>query len=201
MRREAKGVTESLIESATEEFLQYGFRDASMRRISTASGVSTNSIYTRFGDKAGLFRAIVKEAADGLMEIYLQSIGKAAESQAVEQAIEEGDEGTDMVLKYIYQYKKEFQLIFCRSDGTEYEAYFDKLAALEESYYRAFARQYARQGQTIDDFFIHVHCRTGWQYVYEILTHDKTYEEAEAYMKAVRIFNFAGWKALLELEA
>ena len=92
MRRETAGVTESLLESAKDEFLQYGFRDASMRRISAASGVSTNSIYTRFGDKAGLFRAIVQEAADGLMEIYLQSIGKAAEYQNVEQAIEEGNE-------------------------------------------------------------------------------------------------------------
>ena len=201
MRRETAGVTESLLESAKDEFLQYGFRDASMRRISAASGVSTNSIYTRFGDKAGLFRAIVQEAADGLMDIYLQSIGKAAEYQDVEQAIEEGDEGTDIVLKYIYRYKKEFQLIFCHSAGTEYEAYFDKLAAIEEEYYRTFARQYAENGQKIDDFFIHVHCRTGWQYVYEILTHDKTYEEAEAYMKAVRVFNFAGWRALLGFES
>ena len=76
MRHETAGVTKSLIESAENEFLQYGFRDASMRRISAASGVSTNSIYTRFGDKAGLFRAIVKDAADELMEIYLNSINR-----------------------------------------------------------------------------------------------------------------------------
>lgn len=34
---------DSLIESAENEFLKYGFKDASMRRISVASGVSTNS--------------------------------------------------------------------------------------------------------------------------------------------------------------
>ena len=79
MRRETAGVTESLLQAAKEEFLTYGFHDASMRRISAACGVSTNSIYTRFGDKSGLFTAIVQEAADGLMEMYMQSIQKATE--------------------------------------------------------------------------------------------------------------------------
>lgn len=200
MRRETVGVTESLMESAESEFLKYGFKDASMRRISSASGVSTNSIYTRFGDKAGLFRAIVKDAADGLMDLYLQRINQASKSLDVENAIEEGSEGTDDVLSYIYQYKKEFQLIFCHSSGTEYETYFDDLAEIEERYYRAFAKQFSKNGNKVDDFFLHVHCRTGWQYVYEILTHDKTYEEAVEYMKNVRIFNYAGWRAILGTE-
>lgn len=197
MRHEAVGVTESLIESAGNEFLQYGFKDASMRRISAASGVSTNSIYTRFGDKAGIFRAIVQEAADGLMDIYLESIHRAEEALNVENAIREGSDGTDVVLRYIYDHKKEFQLIFCHSTGTEYEDYFDKLAEIEEGYYRKFARKYAQPGKTIDDFFLHVYCRTGWQYMYEVITHDKMYEEANAYMKDVRRFNYAGWKAML----
>ncbi|MDY3257082.1 MAG: TetR family transcriptional regulator, partial [Ruminococcus callidus] len=44
MRQETKGVTESLLESAKKEFLEYGFYNASLRRISSESGVSTNSI-------------------------------------------------------------------------------------------------------------------------------------------------------------
>ena len=37
MRRETAGVTESLLQAAKEEFLTYGFHDASMRRISAES--------------------------------------------------------------------------------------------------------------------------------------------------------------------
>lgn len=62
--------------NATEEFLEYGFTKASLRRIAGSSGVSTNSIYTRFKDKEGLFKAIVDDAAAGLMNIYLESIQK-----------------------------------------------------------------------------------------------------------------------------
>lgn len=91
MRRETAGVTESLLDNAKKEFLEYGFHDASLRRISAVSGVSTNSIYTRFGDKAGLFEAIVKDAADGLMNIYLEGIGKVADAPDMEYVITEGD--------------------------------------------------------------------------------------------------------------
>ena len=80
MRTETAGVTETLIESAKKEFLEHGFQNANLRRISSESGVSTGSIYTRFGDKAGLFSAVVKPAADGLMELYLESITAATES-------------------------------------------------------------------------------------------------------------------------
>ena len=102
MRQETAGVTEALLESAKKEFLKYGFHDANLRRISADSGVSTNSIYTRFGDKSGLFSAVVKPAADGLMEIYLGSISEASVCGSANTAIDMGGDGTEQVLKYIY---------------------------------------------------------------------------------------------------
>ena len=200
MRKESEGVTENLLASARKEFLEYGFHDASLRRISADSGVSTNSIYTRFGDKSGLFTAIVKEAADELMAIYSDSIKKAGEATDISRAEDAGDEGTDLVLEYIYRHPEEFKLIFCCSAGTEYETYFDRLAAKEEYYYKQFAKQFSDGGHPIDDFFIHVYCRNGWQYVYELITHDKSYEEAKEFMANVRAFTYAGWQAVIGMK-
>lgn len=197
MRKESEGVTENLLDSAKREFLKYGFHDASLRRISADSGVSTNSIYTRFGDKNGLFCAIVKEAADGLMEIYSGSIRKASVLDDIDLAENAGCEGTDLVLDYIYSHLDAFKLIFCCSAGTEYATYFDRLAALEEQYYKQFVRQYSKTAHIVDDFFVHVYCRSGWQYVYELVTHDKSYEEAKEFMANVRVFNYAGWEAVI----
>lgn len=197
MRQETAGVTEALIESAKAEFLKYGFRNANLRRISADSGVSTNSIYTRFGDKAGLFDAVVKPAADGLMKIYLESISEASRCGNAADAANMGDEGTELVLKYLYDNFDSFRLIFCRSAGTEYEHYFDKLAETEEHYYREFAGRYAGNGNDISDFFIHVVCRTGWQYMYEVVSHELSYEDAKVFMKNIRKFCFAGWAGVL----
>lgn len=199
MRQEKAGVTQILLDSAKAEFLQYGFHDASLRRISSASGVSTNSIYTRFGDKAGLFSAVVSQAADGLMDLYLSSISEADKCDNVDSASNVGDEGTNQVLEYIYQYLDEFYLIFCHSQGTEYETYFDRLTEIEENYYRKFLAQYIDGGEKVDEFFIHVYCRMGWQYIYELVTHKKSYEEACKFMETVRKIRHAGWKGIVKL--
>lgn len=103
MRQESAGVTEALLDSARREFMEHGFHGASLRRISADSGVSTNSIYTRFGDKAGLFAAVVGPVADGLMEYYLTCVDQAADTQDSSSAMETGGEGTDGVLQYIYE--------------------------------------------------------------------------------------------------
>lgn len=200
MRQETAGVTEALLESAKREFLQYGFHEANLRRISADSGVSTNSIYTRFGDKAGLFSAVVRPAAVGLMELYLASISEASGTDSADAASDMGSEGTERVLKYIYENFDAFRLIFCCSAGTEYEGYFDRLAATEETFYREFVRRYARDPGRISDFFIHVVCRTGWQYVYEVVSHDIPYDEAQEFMKCIREFCFAGWKSVMGAE-
>lgn len=199
MRQETKGVTESLLESAKKEFLENGFYNASLRRISSESGVSTNSIYTRFGDKAGLFNVIVEDAANGLMKIYNESIDAASNCDDAFSAVNSGDDGTEIVLKYIYDNFDAFKLIFCSSSGTEYENYFDKLAETEEKYYKEFVNQYVNENCNISDFFIHVVCRTGWQYIYELVSHNIPYEEAKAFMKNIREYRFAGWKKILGL--
>lgn len=198
MRQETAGVTESLLDSARKEFLDYGFHGASLRHISADSGVSTNSIYTRFKDKAGLFSAVVKPVADGLMDMYLGSISAAADSGDADKAESYGEQGTDLVLKYIYANFDIFRLIFCCSAGTEYENYFDRLVEIEEKHYRIFVNQYSTVETPVNDFFIHVMCSAGWRYIYEIVTHKLEYNEAVELMSHIQIFNQAGWRAVLE---
>ena len=197
MRQETAGVTEALLESAKKEFLTYGFHNANLRRISADSGVSTNSIYTRFGDKSGLFTAVVKPAADGLMKLYLDSISEASVCGNAQTAIDMGGKGTDQVLKYIYDHLDVFRLILCNSAGTEYEHFFDDLAETEERFYKDFAKQYAQNGRTVSDFFVHVVCRFGWQYIYEVVSHDIPYKEAREFMSQIQEYSYAGWKCVL----
>lgn len=165
MRQETVGVTENLLKSAIEEFLEKGFMKASLRKISAKSvcEVSTNSIYTRFKDKEGLFSTIIKETADGLMNIYFESIQKATYSLNLNQINYEGEEGTNFVLDYIYQHFTEFKLIFCCSTGSQYEHFLDELVKIEESYYQELVDIYGKEGFTVDLFFIHVFCWAGWQ--------------------------------------
>ena len=72
MAKQIEGVYESVLACAKKEFLEKGYKDASLRVIAQAAGTSTGSIYTRFKDKAGLFDAIVGPAADQLKDMFVE---------------------------------------------------------------------------------------------------------------------------------
>lgn len=199
MRTEAPNVTDELLLAAKKEFLEKGFLNASLRQIASKCNVSTNSIYTRFKDKEGLFEAIVGNSANELMKIYLEATNNARNALDTNEVINIGDHGTNSVIDYIYNSFDEFNLIFCCSQGTKYEGYFDELAKIEEDFYKWFVKKYSKN--TIDDFFIHVICRNGWQGVYELVSHKRSYNEALIFMKNFTLFNHHGWMVLLEARA
>lgn len=72
MAKQIEGVSEKIIAVAKQEFLEKGYVYASLRIIASAAGTSTNSIYVRFGDKEGLFSAIVEPVLNEMVERFLK---------------------------------------------------------------------------------------------------------------------------------
>lgn len=72
MAKQLEGVSERIPNCAKAEFLDKGYTDASLRSIAAAADTSTNSIYVRFGDKEGLFSAIVEPALNEMTERILK---------------------------------------------------------------------------------------------------------------------------------
>ena len=70
MAKQKPGVYDRVLECAKEEFLSKGFLDASLRTIAQEAGTSTGSIYTRFGDKEGLFRCLVEPVVDEFRAMF-----------------------------------------------------------------------------------------------------------------------------------
>ena len=73
MTKPIEGVSERILVCAREEFLEKGYSEASLRTIAAKADTTTGSIYSRFGDKEGLFCAIVEPAADHLVQMFLHT--------------------------------------------------------------------------------------------------------------------------------
>jgi AcrR family transcriptional regulator len=58
----------ALLHCARELFLRHGFADVSTRRIAAAAGTTSAMIHYYFGDKLGLYRAMIEEAVAPLLE-------------------------------------------------------------------------------------------------------------------------------------
>lgn len=200
MKHKTEGVTELIIDAAKQEFLTYGYMEASLRRIASACNVSTHTIYTRFEGKEGLFDAIVSESAEGLRIIHLDALNSADANNGLSANEDIADKGTTEVLKFIYSNYEDFKIIICKSAGTKYEHYLDELAKTEEQYYRKMIGEINGENQKISDFFIHATCSGAFKPIYEVVAHDLSYDEAVEFLKMQEQFNFAGWKAVLKVK-
>lgn len=85
----ADNVREALLERARELFLLRGFGNVSTRAIAGAAGTTPAMIHYHFGDKLGLYRAMIESVAGPLVE-QVQQLGQGGpgtESPALEAVI------------------------------------------------------------------------------------------------------------------
>ena len=59
-----------ILDAGKTEFLEKGFKNASLRNIAQKAGVTTGAIYGYYPDKAALFGALVSEPAEQLRNWY-----------------------------------------------------------------------------------------------------------------------------------
>ncbi len=76
---------DALLETARKQFLSRGFASVTIRQIAAAAGSSPATIHYHFGDKLGLYRAML-EAAVAPMEEALQRFGGASSGTDVDLA-------------------------------------------------------------------------------------------------------------------
>ena len=104
MANRTPGVTEKLTEQAMQEFLTKGFTGASLRTIAENAGTSPRAVYTRYGDKEGLFAALVSEQAETLIRMFLRFMGDYNSRPVEEQRQLFHDEAFDAEYKDYYVY-------------------------------------------------------------------------------------------------
>ena len=62
-RQKSTEKTAAILEGAMQEFLAHGYAATSMDRVAKAAGVSKATVYNHFGDKEGLFNALIQALA------------------------------------------------------------------------------------------------------------------------------------------
>ena len=137
MAKQIEGVSEKIIAAAKQEFLEKGYVDASLRTIASAAGTSTNSIYVRFGDKEGLFSAIVEPVLNEMVERFLKIQERFHQMSPDEQAAqmpEYSDSGTAELVDCMYENLDEFRLLLDASYGTRFHNFVDELVRIEVKY-------------------------------------------------------------------
>ena len=199
MARDKAGHHEQIMAAAWQEFLTYGFADASMRRIAAAAGMSAAGLYKHFPGKEEMFSALVEPAFQGLMALYRQE--ETAEREALEAGIvtEKWQSGGEarLVMTYIYDHLDAFRLLICKSQGTRYETFLHDLAVEEEKTTMAMMtllRAYGKTIREVDKKEFHLLVSANVNAVFQAVEHDFTREEALRYADTLDRFFSRGWQ-------
>ena len=137
MAKQIEGVYERVLDCAKEEFLKNGYKDASLRTIAVAAGTTTGSIYTRFGDKAGLFSALVEPVVQEMLQIFCrtQEIFHALDEETQKSTMPKySSKSMDQLLDYMYAHFDAFRLLLDSSYGTKYHHFIDEMVRIEVDY-------------------------------------------------------------------
>ena len=176
MTKPIEGVSERILVCAREEFLEKGYSEASLRTIAAKADTTTGSIYSRFGDKEGLFCAIVEPAAEGLTQIFLKTQEAFHAREAEEQPKVMEDYvvgGMDEMLDYVYDRFDDFRLLLDASYGTKYQDFVEHLVDIETEYTYKYmeATKFLQEGSMITEEFLHIMARAMFDSMFEVVRH------------------------------
>lgn len=205
MAKQIEGVYEKVLACARDEFLARGFEYASLRQIAQNAGTSTGSIYTRFGDKHGLFDALVAETAQGLTDWFRrehENFATLSPAAQRAQSFRYSDEKMPRFIEYVYDHYDVFKLLLTCAQGTRYVDFVHEFVEIDVAYTMAFidamGSDLLKAGRATMDL-IHMLSSAFFTGILETIVHDMGREEAIAYTRQVQRFYQAGWKNLLGL--
>lgn len=199
MARQIEGVAERIVDAAKREFLDKGYVEASLRTIAAEADTSTNSIYVRFGDKEGLFSAIVEPVLNEMTERFIRIQERfhlmTPEEQA-ERMPKYADGGTSELIDYMYEHLEEFRLLLDASYGTRFHNFVDELVRIEVEYTYKFmgAVGYSDKfGDAVTQKLLHIVTTSRFESIFEIIRHGMSREEATEYIELLSRYHRCGF--------
>jgi AcrR family transcriptional regulator len=194
---------QKILEAAKREFLEKGFKSASLRSIVKTAGVTTGAFYGYYASKEDLFEALVGEHYDFLLSRFCRAQKEFAEIPPEEQpdnlTSTSGECMYEMLL-YAYEHLNEFKLILCCSEGTRFSKLIDEMVEIETKGthdYLEVLKKIGRPSPPIDERLEHILITGMFNTFFELVIHEMPLEDAKHYLKEMRAFYSAGWMEIM----
>lgn len=190
-------------QAAKAEFLEKGFRGASLRNIVKSVGMTTGAFYGYYKSKEELFEALVGEPHDYLIGRFKDAQREFAQLPHEQQPEVMGDiSGLCMydMLHYAYAHLEECKLILCCSEGTRFSGLVDEMVEIEVEAthaYQIVLRELGRPSPRIDPKLEHILITGMFHTFFELIIHEMPLPDAENYLNEMRAFYTAGWMKIM----
>lgn len=194
---------ERIHRAAKAEFLQKGYKDASLRNIVKSVGMTTGAFYGYYKSKEELFEALVGEHYAYLLNCFQKAQKDFANLPHEQQPEVMGDiSGACMfdMLHYAYEHLEECKLILRCSEGTKFFGFIDEMVEIEVAAthaYQEVLQELGRPAPQIDPALEHILITGMFHTFFELVIHEMPLQNAENYVKEMRAFYTAGWMKIM----
>lgn len=194
---------ERIHQAAKREFLEKGYKGASLRNIVRSLSMTTGAFYGYYKSKEQLFEALVGEHYDHMLTCFKkaqQSFAKLPHEQQPEVMSEISGACMFEMLHYAYAHLEECKLILCCSEGTKFSGLIDQMVTIETEATHAYQRVLEKLGRPspqIDPVLEHILITGMFHTFFELVIHEMPLADAENYVKEMRDFYTAGWMKIM----
>ena len=190
-------------QAAKTEFLEKGYKDASLRNIVKTAGMTTGAFYGYYRSKEELFEALVGKHYDYILTCFKkaqQEFSKIPHEQQPEVMSDISGKCMFEMLHYAYRHLEECKLILCCSEGTKFSGLIDEMVEIEVEAthsYQKVLEELGRPSPKIDPVLEHILITGMFHTFFELVIHEMPLKNAENYVKEMRIFYTAGWMKIM----
>lgn len=190
-----------IIEAAKKEFLEYGYNDASLRRIAARANIQVSGLYKHFSDKEEMFASLVEPAIKGFYDLYheIENEYFGSMDQITDDYEWDGDNETVRMMRFVYDHLEEFKLLVLHSGGTKYEDFTHEVAKLEEEVTMRYMEELKEKGCdiiTVDPLELHLLTTAYVESVFQPVVHGLEREKAMHFALTLQEFYRPAWKTL-----
>ncbi|WP_432401894.1 TetR/AcrR family transcriptional regulator [Wukongibacter sp. M2B1] len=194
-------VQQKIVYFAKQEFLKHGFKDASLRNIATAAGMTTGAIYTYFKDKNALFEEIVDPVCVKTEELFEELSASYYNCDTVISDItfQNSLDNLHLIYDFIYNHFDVYKLLVTGAEGSSRSDFVHTIVDLEVKHTLAYLDKMKSNNNLnaeIDDTFIHVISESYINTLLEPVRHNMDKEEALKNLNAIVCFYTGGWQSI-----
>ena len=203
MQRLKEDIRKNILQEARKEFLDNGFKNASMRNIAKNTGVGLSNIYNYFKNKNEILEEVLKpllQAFDKMLEKH-----NSTEYISLDIFISKDYQQTQInkFVDLIFKYRKELKLLLFKVDGSSLEnfkeEYTNRHTEIGLEYLSKMKEKYPQVNITISDFFIHTISSWWLSIIGEIVSHELEVNEIQRFITEYMDFVTAGWKKIMNV--
>ena len=189
-----------IMAAAREEFMEYGFGKASMRRIGERCGMTAAGIYRHCRDKADLFDQLVTSAIARLNAWTDAHVHRYLDAARKDGAIRWNDSVIDMMREVVYPHMDDYRLLLTAAQGTKFEHFLHDLTEASQGQMLKYLPMLKAHGFAVQDISpreLHLLLSAYTAALFEPVIHRYPLEEALRALELIEAFFLPGWKALL----